>query len=198
VQHYSLPAVLAADYVPGADETQAVFQVVQNKLHFAVTGQTTPELIASRADAGKPNMGMTTWKSGVVRKGDVMVAKNYLKAEEIVELNRIVIMFLDFAEDQARRRTQVFLNDWKTRLDDFLRFNERAVCRTGAASAGATPTARRPMNTTDSRPAVEPRWKRKGRRMRCGNWKASRTCYRNDRRMVPGNRKTWMAGRSPP
>lgn len=118
---------LAADYVPGAEETQAVFQVVQNKLHFAVTGQTAPELIASRADAAKPNMGLTAWKSGRVRKGDVTVAKNYLAAEEITELNRIVVMFLDFAEDQARRRRQVFLRDWTTRLDDFLRFNERDV-----------------------------------------------------------------------
>ena len=118
---------LAADYSPDAEETQAVFQIVQNKLHFAATGQTAPELIASRADAGKPNMGLNTWKAGTVRKGDVTVAKNYLNAEEISELNRIVVMFLDFAEDQARRRKQVFLNDWKTRLDDFLRFNERAV-----------------------------------------------------------------------
>ena len=118
---------LAADYTPGADETQAVFQTVQNKLHFAVTGQTAPELIASRADATRANMGLTSWKAGNVRKGDVTVAKNYLNATEIAELNRIVVMFLDFAEDQARRRKQVFLADWKTRLDDFLRFNERAV-----------------------------------------------------------------------
>lgn len=118
---------LAADYVPGAEETQAVFQVVQNKLHFAVTGQTAPELIASRADAAKPNMGLTAWKAGVLRKGDVTIAKNYLTAVEITELNRIVVMFLDFAEDQARRRKQVFLSDWKTRLDDFLRFNDRGV-----------------------------------------------------------------------
>jgi hypothetical protein len=118
---------LAADYVPGAAETQAVFQVVQNKLHFAATGQTAPELIASRADAAKPNMGLTARAGARVRKADVTVAKNYLSAPEITELNRIVVMFLDFAEDQARRRKQVFLNDWKTRLDDFLRFNDRAV-----------------------------------------------------------------------
>lgn len=118
---------LAADYVPNAEQTQAVFQTVQNKLHFAVTGRTAPELIADRADAGKPNMGLTAWKGGAVRKGDVTVAKNYLNAEEISELNRIVAMFLDFAEDQARRRKQVFLRDWQTRLDDFLRFNEREV-----------------------------------------------------------------------
>lgn len=118
---------LAADYAPEEKETQAVFQVVQNKLHFAATGKTAPELIAGRANAGKLNMGLTSWKGGLVRKGDVTVAKNYLREEEITELNRIVVMFLDFAEDQARRKKQIFLRDWKVRLDEFLRFNERAV-----------------------------------------------------------------------
>jgi hypothetical protein len=118
---------LAADYSPSDPETQAVFQVVQNKRHFAATGKTAPELIAERADAAQPNMGLTTWKAGVVRKGDVTVAKNYLREPEIGELNRIVVMFLDFAEDQARRRKQIFLRAWQTRLDDFLRLNERAI-----------------------------------------------------------------------
>jgi hypothetical protein len=118
---------LAADYSPTEPETQTFFQVVQNKLHFAATGKTAPELIAERADPKKPNMGLTSWKGGVVRKGDVTVAKNYLAEEEIDQLNRIVVMFLDFAEDQAKRRKQIFLQDWRTRLDDFLRFNERAV-----------------------------------------------------------------------
>ena len=118
---------LAADYAPAEPVTQAAFQTIQNKLHFAATGQTAPELIAGRADAAKPNMGLTNWKGAVVRKGDVTVAKNYLTEAEITELNRIVVMFLDYAEDQARRRRQVFLADWEARLDDFLRFNERAV-----------------------------------------------------------------------
>ncbi len=118
---------LAADYAPAEAETQAVFQIVQNKLHFAATGLTAPELIAARADAAAPNMGLTTWKGGSVRKGDVTVAKNYLNESEIDELNRIVVMFLDYADDQARRRKQVFLSDWKVKLDDFLRFNDRAV-----------------------------------------------------------------------
>jgi hypothetical protein len=118
---------LAADYSPSDPETQAFFQVVQNKLHFAVTGKTAPELIAERADAAQPNMGLTAWRSGVVRKSDVTVAKNYLREDEITELNRIVVMFLDFAEDQARRRKQIFLHNWQTRLHDFLRLNERAI-----------------------------------------------------------------------
>jgi hypothetical protein len=118
---------LAADYDPKDAEAQHFFQIAQNKLHFAVTGKTAPELIAERADAARPNMGLSTWKGDVVRKSDVTVAKNYLHDEEITELNRIVVMFLDFAEDQARRRKQIFLKDWQTRLDDFLRLNERAV-----------------------------------------------------------------------
>lgn len=118
---------LAADYSPSEPETQAFFQMVQNKLHFAATGKTAPELISERADSAQPNMGLTAWKSGMVRKGDVTVAKNYLREAEINELNRIVVMFLDFAEDQARRRKQIFLHNWQTRLNDFLRLNERDI-----------------------------------------------------------------------
>ena len=120
---------LAADYDSKERDVQAFFKTAQNKLHFAVTGKTAPELIAERADASKQNMGLTTWKGGVVRKTDVTVAKNYLSEEEIRELNRIVTMFLDFAEDQARRRKQVFLRDWQQRIDDFLQFNDRDILR---------------------------------------------------------------------
>ena len=119
---------LAGDYKElEPQQSKLVFQTVQNKLHFAVTGQTAPELIAQRADAAEPNMGLTSWKGDVVRKSDVVVAKNYLREEEIAELNRIVVMFLDYAEDQARRRKQVFLSEWPVKLDEFLRFNERGV-----------------------------------------------------------------------
>jgi len=118
---------LAADYDSTAAEAQEFFQTVQNKLHFAVSGRTAPELIVERADAEKPNMGLTAWKSGAVRKADVTVAKNYLNQTEITELNRVVVMFLDYAEDQARRRKQVFLKEWRQKLDEFLRFNERSV-----------------------------------------------------------------------
>lgn len=118
---------LAADYEPNDKETQIFFQTVQNKMHFAVSGKTAPELISERADHTKPNMGLTTWKGALVRKTDVTIAKNYLQEAEIVELNRIVSMFLDFAEDQAKRRKQVFMQDWKERLDGFLTFHERKV-----------------------------------------------------------------------
>lgn len=100
---------------------------MQNKLHFAATGKTAPELIAERANSDQPNMGLTSWKADSVRKSDVTIAKNYLNEAEINELNRIVVMFLDFAEDQARRRKQIFLKTCETRLNDFLQFNERAV-----------------------------------------------------------------------
>lgn len=118
---------LAADYDPRRQDVLVFFQTIQNKLHFAATGQTAAELIASRADQAKPNMGLMTWKGDLVRKGDVTIAKNYLKHEEIDELNRIVTMWLDFADDQARRRKQVFLKDWETKLDEFLKFNERRL-----------------------------------------------------------------------
>lgn len=118
---------MAADYSPKLPETTQFFRFIQNKLHFAVTGKTAAELIAERADSSLPNMGLTTWKSGSVQKADVTVAKNYLRESEIGELNRIVTMWLDFAEDQARRRKEVFLKDWAEKLDAFLKFNERDV-----------------------------------------------------------------------
>lgn len=86
--------------------------------------------IAARADATQPNMGLTTWARGAVRKSDVTVAKNYLNEGEIDQLNRIVVMFLDYAEDQATRRKQVFLREWATKLDEFLKFNDRPVLAT--------------------------------------------------------------------
>jgi len=118
---------LAADYEPTRKESVKFFQIIQNKLHFAATGHTAAELIAERADASLPNMGLTVWKGEIVRKGDVTVAKNYLLENEIDELNRIVVMWLDFAFDQAKRRKQIFLQDWQTKLDEFLKFNDRNV-----------------------------------------------------------------------
>ena len=118
---------LAADYDSKRADVLTFFQTIQNKLHYAATGMTAGELIAGRADGSQPNMGLTSWKGDAVRKGDVTIAKNYLNQEEIGELNRIVTMWLDFAEDQARRRKQIFLRAWQTKLDEFLQFNERAV-----------------------------------------------------------------------
>ena len=117
----------AVDYDSKSDAAQLFFKKVQNKMLWAVTGHTAPELIAGRADPALPNMGLTTWKGGRVRKQDVTVAKNYLSQDEIEALDRIVVMYLDYAEDQAQRRRTLSMNDWEDKLDAFLQFNEREV-----------------------------------------------------------------------
>lgn len=118
---------LAADYQPSQADTTRFFQTMQNKLHYAVTGLNAPEIIASRVNHQLPHVGLTSYPNAEVRKRDVVVAKNYLKESEIHELNRIVTMWLDFAEDQAERRKQVFMADWEQKLDAFLLFNDRKV-----------------------------------------------------------------------
>jgi hypothetical protein len=118
------------DYDKQAETTQTFFKTVQNKLHWAVTGKTAAELIAGRADAQKPAMGLTTWKNapkGKVLKSDVSVAKNYLIEREIKELERIVSMYLDYAENQAARQVPMKMADWVAKLDAFLQFNEYDV-----------------------------------------------------------------------
>lgn len=120
----------SVDYDKGADTTRTFFSTVQNKLHWAVTGQTAAEIIAARADPDKPAMGLTHWKngpSGKVIKTDVTVAKNYLGDREIKELERIVSMYLDYAENQAARRIAMRMSDWVTKLDAFLVFNDYEV-----------------------------------------------------------------------
>ncbi|MBI4668044.1 MAG: virulence RhuM family protein, partial [Elusimicrobia bacterium] len=118
---------LAVDYDPKAEETLEFFSIVQNKLHFAISGKTAAEIISERADTGKPNMGLTSWKGVKVRRGDVTVAKNYLNEAEMGSLNRIVTMYLDYAEDQAKRHYQIFMRDWRKKLDAFLKFNEHEI-----------------------------------------------------------------------
>ena len=118
------------DYNRDAEITQNFFKTVQNKLHWAVTGQTAAELIAGRANADKPNMGLQTWKNapqGKIMKSDVAVAKNYLAEKEIKELERIVTMYLDYAENQAARQIPVKMTDWVKKLDAFLKFNEYQI-----------------------------------------------------------------------
>ena len=118
---------LSADYDPKSNYAQLFFKKVQNKMLWAVTGQTAAELIADRSDPEKPNMGLTSWKGNKVRKQDIDTAKNYLKEGEISELNRIVTMYLDYAEDQAKRRKVMYMKDWEDRLEAFLEFNERDI-----------------------------------------------------------------------
>ena len=110
--------------------TQDFYKTVQNKLHFAITGNTAPEIIRSRADAKKPNMGLTTWKNspdGKILKGDITVAKNYLSENELDELNRIVVMYLDFAELQTKKGVLMRMADWVDKLDAFLTFNSYEI-----------------------------------------------------------------------
>lgn len=118
---------LAVDYSPKAQETQEFFKIVQNKLIFAATGQTAAEVIAVRSDASKDNMGLTTWSGGKIRKKDVTISKNYLNKEELDVLNRVVTMYLDFAELQAKQRQQMFMSDWREKLDAFLQFNGQEI-----------------------------------------------------------------------
>jgi hypothetical protein len=118
------------DYDANAESTKTFFKTVQNKLHWAVSGMTAAEIIASRADAEKPSMGLTTWKNapkGKILKGDIATAKNYLIEKEIKELDRIVEQYLLYAEGQAARQIPMRMADWIQRLDAFLKFNEYDV-----------------------------------------------------------------------
>jgi hypothetical protein len=118
----------AMDYSLEAETTQAFFAAVQNKLHFAIHGHTAAELIVNRADSTKEKMGLTTWRNapkGKILKPDVVVAKNYLTEKELKALERIVTMYLDYAEDQAERRIPMTMADWEQKLNAFLQFNQR-------------------------------------------------------------------------
>lgn len=119
------------DYDPNHPMSGEFFATVQNKLHYAITGRTAAELIAERADATKPYMGLTNWKGSKRRrrfsKADVIVAKNYLNEEELSTLNLIVSQYLDFAELQARGRKPMYMADWKAKLDAFLTLNDRDI-----------------------------------------------------------------------
>lgn len=120
------------DYNKDAEVTQKFFKTVQNKLHFAISGKTAAQIIAERASADEPNMGLQTFKNapiGKVLKGDIGVAKNYLIEKEIKELERVVTMYLDFAELQASRQIPMKMGDWISRLDAFLQFNEYQILK---------------------------------------------------------------------
>ncbi len=118
---------LSTDYRDDLEAAGLFFAEVQNKMLFAVTKQTAAEIVVQRADPKQPNMALTAWKSGRVRKDDVIVAKNYLRANEIDQLNRIVTMFLDFAELRAQQRSNVRMADWRQNVDSFIQFNERPL-----------------------------------------------------------------------
>lgn len=123
-------AQCSVDYDPNHETSKEFFATVQNKLHWAIAGETAAEIIYNRVDSNKQNMGLTSWKNapnGKIRRGDVMVAKNYLSLEELDFFNRIVTMYLDYAELQAKNKQVMTMKDWVTKLDAFLKFNEKEV-----------------------------------------------------------------------
>lgn len=124
-------AQCSVDYDKESDTAHVFYAAVQNKFHFAIHGKTASELITTRSDSSKPNMGLTSWKNeragGKVLKSDVAIAKNYLSEDEIRSLNRLVSQYLDFAEGLAERRKVMTMAEWAAKLDDFLRFNEYDV-----------------------------------------------------------------------
>ena len=115
------------DYDPGIEASQRFFATVQNKMHWAAHGKTAAEVIVERADAAKPNMGLTSWAGPVPRKGDAVIAKNYLDIDELDALNKIVVAYLDFAEVQALNRRPMYMADWISKLDEFLKLADRDV-----------------------------------------------------------------------
>ena len=120
----------AVDYDKNSQVTREFYATVQNKMHYAVHGNTAAEVIVARADHNKEHMGLKSWKNapdGKIVKTDVSIAKNYLGKEELAELNEIVTMYLDYATRQARRHIPMTMEDWKTKLDAFLRFNDAEV-----------------------------------------------------------------------
>jgi hypothetical protein len=123
-------AQCSADYSTDNDTTKKFFAIVQNKLHWAITGQTASEIIVARVSSTKPNIGLTNWKNspkGAIRKTDLGIAKNYLNTEELDGLNRIVTMYLDYAELQAKNCKVMYMKNWIEKLDAFLQFNEKEV-----------------------------------------------------------------------
>lgn len=118
---------LSIDYDPNHDLTQEFFQTVQNKLHWAITGQTAAEIVYSRADGSKSNMGLTSWKHKKIRKHDAVIAKNYLTEDELTALKGLVEQYLVFAETQAKRKTPMRMVDWIEKLDGFLELNDRNI-----------------------------------------------------------------------
>lgn len=117
----------SVDYDPTLETSILFFKAVQNKMHWAITGQTAAEIIAARADSQKPNMGLTNWRGTKVRKQDVTIAKNYLNEDELAALNNLVEQYLVFAEGQAMRRVPMYMKDWIDKLNGFLHLNDRDI-----------------------------------------------------------------------
>ena len=125
----------SVDYDKRSDEARTFFASVQNKLIFAETGKTTAELIVKRVDGNKPNMGLTAFEGDRVRKRDVGIAKNYLSREELINLNRLVTMFLDFAEDKVRMREEITMKEWIKQTNKFLDFHDRNLLQNSGSKS---------------------------------------------------------------
>jgi hypothetical protein len=139
------------DYDGSAEASQLFFKTVQNKMHWAAHGHTAAEVVAARADGAKPNMGLTSWTGATPKKTDAVVAKNYLAADELEALNRIVTAYLEFAELQALGRKPMHMADWIAKLDDFLRLSEATFSTMPARSRTRPQRRRQSWNSTDSR-----------------------------------------------
>lgn len=120
---------MAADYMPSGKETTEFFSSIQNKLHYTITGHSAAELMMMRADASAPNMGLTSWVGDRIHASDITVAKNYLNEEEISDFNRLTSLCLDFVEDQAKNRREIFLHEWEDKLNELLRLMGRRVLK---------------------------------------------------------------------
>lgn len=118
---------LSVDYDPNLKSTKDFFASVQNKMLYAISGKTAAEIITERADAAKPNMGLTSFKGSIIRRGDVIIAKNYLSADELDDLNRLVTMFLDHAEDMAKHNKVMTMSAWNMTINEFLEFKHKNI-----------------------------------------------------------------------
>jgi len=119
----------SVDYDPTSETSINFFKTVQNKMHWAITGMTAAEIVHDRADASKPNMGLSNWRGEKVRKGDIVIAKNYLKGNELSALNNLVEQYLVFAEGQAMRRVKMYMKGWVEKLNGFLSLNDRNILK---------------------------------------------------------------------
>jgi hypothetical protein len=128
---------LSSDYDPTDKATQMFFAETQNKLLYAVTQQTAAEIIVTRSDAEKPNMGLTTWKGNLVRKQDIIIAKNYLTNDELDTLNRLTVIFLETAELRVKERKDIHLNFWSDNVDRILQFNDKHILQNAGSISNA-------------------------------------------------------------
>jgi hypothetical protein len=143
------------DYDPSVEASQRFFAAVQNKMHWAAHGKTAAEVIVERTDATKPNMGLTSWAGLTPRKADVSVAKHYLDVDALDALNKIVTAYLDFAEVQALSQRPMYMADWISKLDEFLKLADREVLAHAGSISHAEAVQKRSWSSKPSQPRAE-------------------------------------------